>query len=326
MLSKSFAYSLLLFQSFSLCFLSRALRHHPLKEGFWILAASWEYNHHENSVAARTLFQRGLRLLPESVLLWSQYFLFELAVANQIRLKYEKSIAAAGNTNFNLNEEQMLLAQGAIPKLVLENALKSPISNPLVLVEEFLNVYQLGQVNLPEVKALLEENYSHYKITKSQVSYLTATEIFVEKLSHCRSEGDIISIEPEFLSLYTNLARSQESLDLYSTFLEISQRFIALDITYHRLSTKILPSVITVPLYLRILSRGTSLKSFQEKLLEWMAQHEPSSPSNWLSLIAFVHESTRGMAPQKVLQLYQKATLALGHSAEFIMAYRKIVQ
>ena len=55
-----------------------ALQFHTFNPALWVKAAKWEWEANANVHAARILFQRGLRLNPESQLLWLEYFRLEL--------------------------------------------------------------------------------------------------------------------------------------------------------------------------------------------------------------------------------------------------------
>ncbi|RKP11864.1 U3 small nucleolar RNA-associated protein 6-domain-containing protein, partial [Piptocephalis cylindrospora] len=59
--------------------LVRALQYHPGKAELWIMAAKWEFDGNLNIVAARSLMQRGLRLIPSSEAMWHAYHGLELA-------------------------------------------------------------------------------------------------------------------------------------------------------------------------------------------------------------------------------------------------------
>eukprot|EP00039_Didymoeca_costata_P013918 m.218098 g.218098 ORF g.218098 m.218098 type:complete len:590 (+) comp15899_c0_seq2:70-1839(+) len=65
---------------------AQALQYHPLNEGLWVKAAAFEWEQ-DNTVAARTLFQRGLRLLPTSRMLWKQYLKLETMVLEKTILR-----------------------------------------------------------------------------------------------------------------------------------------------------------------------------------------------------------------------------------------------
>jgi len=61
---------------------------HPNNPSLFILAASHELEHHSPS-AARTLMQRGIRLNPESIDLWTEYVKMELGYIESLRRRWE---------------------------------------------------------------------------------------------------------------------------------------------------------------------------------------------------------------------------------------------
>ncbi|TPX37521.1 hypothetical protein SmJEL517_g00500 [Synchytrium microbalum] len=66
---------------------ARAIQLHPLKEVFWIMAAGWEFEENQNMVNARSLFQRALRLLNSSKLVWHEYFKLECLYLHKLLLR-----------------------------------------------------------------------------------------------------------------------------------------------------------------------------------------------------------------------------------------------
>ncbi|KAL6059850.1 U3 snoRNP protein [Balamuthia mandrillaris] len=64
---------------------ARALRAHPTSEGLWIMAASWEFEHNSNIIAARALMQRSIRINKHCGRLWHEYCRLELLYLQKIK-------------------------------------------------------------------------------------------------------------------------------------------------------------------------------------------------------------------------------------------------
>ncbi|EPZ31089.1 hypothetical protein O9G_006285, partial [Rozella allomycis CSF55] len=64
---------------------ARAIQVHPMKPGFWIMAASWEFEQNGNVGAARKLMQRALRINPQAEKLWLEYFRLEWMFINLLK-------------------------------------------------------------------------------------------------------------------------------------------------------------------------------------------------------------------------------------------------
>jgi hypothetical protein len=64
---------------------ARGLLRHPAVAALWVAAAAFELEYRANALLARSLLQRGLRLLPRSPRMWLEYFRFELIYAQLLR-------------------------------------------------------------------------------------------------------------------------------------------------------------------------------------------------------------------------------------------------
>jgi len=147
--------------------ISRAIQIHPLESGFWIMAASWEYEFNANADGARVLFQRGIRMNGENQEIWFQYFRLELylidALVHQknhistiVESVTEKIMQAKSNQNqmlipslqgekafepMNVNEKMNAFYDFAVPKVIYKNAIKA-IPNSLSFRLRFLEEYR----------------------------------------------------------------------------------------------------------------------------------------------------------------------------------------
>ncbi|KAJ3102701.1 U3 snoRNP protein [Phlyctochytrium bullatum] len=63
---------------------ARAIQLHLAKPVIWILSAKWEFEDNNDMTSARILFQRALRINPESQQLWLEYFKLELLFAAKL--------------------------------------------------------------------------------------------------------------------------------------------------------------------------------------------------------------------------------------------------
>jgi len=64
--------------------LGQAIRIFPHREGFWILAASYEFETNKNVAEARAVMMQALRVSPKSETLWTEYFKLEFLFLHQI--------------------------------------------------------------------------------------------------------------------------------------------------------------------------------------------------------------------------------------------------
>ena len=64
---------------------ARALQYHPRDVSLWARAATWHFDEQGDIRAARVMCQRGLRMIQESVELWSHYLRLELCYIDKLR-------------------------------------------------------------------------------------------------------------------------------------------------------------------------------------------------------------------------------------------------
>eukprot|EP01087_Luapelamoeba_hula_P013236 TRINITY_DN3786_c2_g1_i2.p1 TRINITY_DN3786_c2_g1~~TRINITY_DN3786_c2_g1_i2.p1 ORF type:complete len:786 (+),score=180.22 TRINITY_DN3786_c2_g1_i2:63-2420(+) len=62
----------------------RAIQAHPAHAPFWVMTASWEFEHNLNIQAARGIMTRGTNLLKGNALLWREFFRLELFYRQKI--------------------------------------------------------------------------------------------------------------------------------------------------------------------------------------------------------------------------------------------------
>eukprot|EP00729_Bicosta_minor_P015473 gene15473-19432_t len=103
---------------------AEALQFHSLNAGLWAKAASWEWTVNKNVKAARTLLQRGLRLLPQAEMLWKEYLRLELMAVEKIIQRREVlglpiNQASAAEAARMLSKKRKKAAKAA--KLAAEN-------------------------------------------------------------------------------------------------------------------------------------------------------------------------------------------------------------
>ena len=309
---------------------AQALRQHPLQEGFWILAVSYEFNYHGNVVAARTLFQRALRLLPESPLLWSQYFLFELSVSMAVKDSLAGMVAKHDS---EMPPQDNVLATGVIPKVVLDNAIIGLKAVPLCKwLPLFLDAYKVTGADFDVIKPVLASLASELCETLSVSCSLKDDPMdqLQTAIGACRSEAELLGLKDRFLCLYeeNKALHANRSLMLYECFVKAYMQFKALDVVYNSLSTRIITTKPIVELYLKVLADlaiqpSHSLASLREKLLSQLVHFDPALHSPWLMLIDFYH--VRGNF-QKVTLLYHKAMQAVTNPSQFTLSYHKLVQ
>jgi U3 small nucleolar RNA-associated protein 6 len=97
---------------------TRALQLHPTVPSLYILAASHELNSLSTS-AARTLLQRGIRLNPDSIQLWTEYVKMELGFIEGLRRRWSVlGLDQGSDMNGKQRERAVADETGIEPSLV----------------------------------------------------------------------------------------------------------------------------------------------------------------------------------------------------------------
>lgn len=127
-----------------------ALQKHPTQVGFWIMAASFEANECHTPMSARVIFQRGIRVNPDSLALWLEFFRFEAIFAVLRRLSESTT---SGDENLSS------IANGALALAVFDS--KKSVSKP-AFVQACLEIYrkilcQFSDMSLPLLEAAFSE-------------------------------------------------------------------------------------------------------------------------------------------------------------------------
>ncbi|KAI1280790.1 U3 small nucleolar RNA-associated protein 6 -like protein [Halotydeus destructor] len=125
----------------------RMLQVHNKKESIWVLAAKWEFGNNAHD-AARKLLQRGLRHLPESQLLWLEYFRMELMYAEKVLKRRDLLLKPTefdeeASQSVTITEEETTndsILSGKVAQLVFEKAI-STISEPS-FISSFVDVLE----------------------------------------------------------------------------------------------------------------------------------------------------------------------------------------
>ncbi|CAE6517391.1 unnamed protein product [Rhizoctonia solani] len=103
---------------------SRALALHPTSPSFYIIAASHELDSSLSPTGARALLQRGLRINPESVELWTEYIRMELGYCEGLRRRWK----TLGIDPTSQNEEGQAIEaiiSGAVVRAAISSAAES---------------------------------------------------------------------------------------------------------------------------------------------------------------------------------------------------------
>lgn len=110
----------------------RAILLHPTNVTFFILSASWEFEHLGNIDSSRAIFQSGLRINPTSPLLWKEYYKLELLNLEKIRQRQvllkaplkstETPIEDTDESKETSIEENVVTCYRSIPEVVYKNA------------------------------------------------------------------------------------------------------------------------------------------------------------------------------------------------------------
>lgn len=102
----------------------KALAIHPINIGLWIMAAKFEFEERQDTMAARVLFQEGLRTNRESEKLWLEYYRLELLAVDKLRKRKNVLILS---TNEETPSDDVM--DYAISLLVYNEAIKSVPDN-----------------------------------------------------------------------------------------------------------------------------------------------------------------------------------------------------
>lgn len=121
------------------CWVSRALQLHPTSPPLYILASAHELDQYSPS-SARSLLQRGLRLNPESIELWTEYLKMELTYIESLRRRWDvlgidasadakdrkkgDGETSASPPDEESDESRRQVMQGAIVLAVMASAIK----------------------------------------------------------------------------------------------------------------------------------------------------------------------------------------------------------
>ncbi|CAE6387851.1 unnamed protein product [Rhizoctonia solani] len=103
---------------------SRALSLHPTSPSLYIIAASHELDSSLSPTGARALLQRGLRINPESVELWTEYIRMELGYCEGLRRRW-KTLGIDPATQNEEGQAIDAIISGAIVQAAISSATES---------------------------------------------------------------------------------------------------------------------------------------------------------------------------------------------------------
>ncbi|EDO36982.1 predicted protein [Nematostella vectensis] len=117
------------------------LQYHPNNPNFWVMAAKWEFEEGKNIPASRALLQRGIRMNPESKLLWLEYFRMELLHVDKV-LKRRKVLGLAKADQSEEEQVSDEFLAGRVAEIVYQKAIES-IPDDVNFRISFLKIYKL---------------------------------------------------------------------------------------------------------------------------------------------------------------------------------------
>ncbi|CUA70428.1 U3 small nucleolar RNA-associated protein 6 [Rhizoctonia solani] len=103
---------------------SRALSLHPTSPSLYIIAASHELDSSLSPTGARALLQRGLRINPESVELWTEYIRMELGYCEGLRRRW-KTLGIDPSSQNDEGQAVEAIVSGAVARTVISSAIES---------------------------------------------------------------------------------------------------------------------------------------------------------------------------------------------------------
>ncbi|CED85230.1 HAT (Half-A-TPR) repeat-containing protein [Phaffia rhodozyma] len=121
--------------------LASALLQHPTSPTLYVLLSSYELTENLSPTAARTLLQRGLRLVPNSVHLWTEYAKMELVWVERLRRRWD--VLGVKDPEYEADQAagRKAIMEGAIVKVVWANALEA-LPGKLELFHSFLTLFR----------------------------------------------------------------------------------------------------------------------------------------------------------------------------------------
>ncbi|CEL61529.1 U3 small nucleolar RNA-associated protein 6 OS=Schizosaccharomyces pombe (strain 972 / ATCC 24843) GN=utp6 PE=3 SV=1 [Rhizoctonia solani AG-1 IB] len=120
---------------------SRALSLHPTSPSLYIIAASHELDSSLSPTGARALLQRGLRINPESVELWTEYIRMELGYCEGLRRRW-KTLGIDPTKKTEEGQAIEAIISGAIVQAAISSATESlPTLALLVSLQTLLLSY-----------------------------------------------------------------------------------------------------------------------------------------------------------------------------------------
>ncbi|KAG9099531.1 U3 snoRNP protein [Ceratobasidium sp. 370] len=120
---------------------ARALSLHPTFPSLYIIAASHELENTHSPTGARALLQRGLRVNPESVALWTEYVRMELGYCEGLRRRWK--VLGLDNTVDNQDTEarEAILSGGIVRAVVTSATQALPTLELLGSLQNLLRSY-----------------------------------------------------------------------------------------------------------------------------------------------------------------------------------------
>lgn len=131
------------------------LQVHSRKPDLWLAAAKWEFESNINPENARSLLQRGLRFIPESKMLWHEYFRYELLFAEKMR-KRRSILEKKKKEHVEEEEVEDAVLTGQLAQVAFTQALQS-IPGDVEFVTDFIPICQLFDFTQDIEEAIFQE-------------------------------------------------------------------------------------------------------------------------------------------------------------------------
>lgn len=123
---------------------------HNQDPSLWIMAAQWELEDNKDAETARSLLQRGLRFLGESVILWKEYLRMELINVETMRKRMQVLTRESGAHDVDFSSDPVL--SGKIIQVIYRQAVAENMGN-VDLLFAFLEVAKVFRDVLPDLEA-----------------------------------------------------------------------------------------------------------------------------------------------------------------------------
>lgn len=149
----------------------KAIKLHPHNCDLWSFAAlKWEWDTNGNIDSARALFQRSLRMNPEKIQLWLNFFRLELDFASKLRER-RKILKLEDNGYGSTADSNNSIVEGAMAFLILSHSIKAIPNMSVDQMSSFLQVADEYSSDI-NIDTIVDKFKLHFKDSKEHLHIL----------------------------------------------------------------------------------------------------------------------------------------------------------